>query len=192
MLGACDSTFKWKEEIRLHDGRIVIAERVDVLGGWHEPGQSASEKERAITFTDPDDKSIKYTHSRLGSGNYILLDFKDGVPWLIVLVGAYSTDTKCPYETYETFTWVDKGWRSVSYASLPKGVSKVNMAYDYAPDQPDMRKAGKLLTADQIDYINMKSSKLGGAKSAYQLVQVNGRGMPIDCDYYRKISEGGG
>lgn len=44
ILGACDSTFKWKEEIRLHDGRLIFVDRVDVLGGWHEPGQSASKK----------------------------------------------------------------------------------------------------------------------------------------------------
>ena len=187
MLGACDSTFKWKEEIRLHDGRIVIAERVDVLGGWHEPGQSASEKIRTINFSDPSDAKKKYTHSVTGSSNYVVVDFIDGVPWMVVLIGPFSDGTKCPVGSYETITWRDGGWRSVSYADLPKNISIVNMAYSYAPDQPEMRKSGKLLTAEQIDYIN-KKSRLGAVISSYQLVYVNGAGRPMDCEYYGKLA----
>lgn len=190
ILGACDSTFKWKEEIRLHDGRLIVVDRVDVLGGWHEPGQSASEKKRTIVFSDPDDKKKKYTHALTGSSNYLVLDFLNGVPWMVVLVGPFSHDTKCPVGSYEAITWREGRWASVSYSDLPKNISIVNMAYSYAPDQPEMRKSGKLLTAEQIDYINKKSSRLGAVSSSYQLVSVNGAGRPMDCDYYRKMAEG--
>src|SRR5450830_674898 len=50
----CPSTFKWKEEVLLHDGRKIIVERKDVMGGWAEPGQSGSTQQRIITFSDPD------------------------------------------------------------------------------------------------------------------------------------------
>jgi hypothetical protein len=33
------NTFDWKEEIQLHDGRKIIAQRLDVLGGRSEPAQ---------------------------------------------------------------------------------------------------------------------------------------------------------
>lgn len=191
MLGACDSTFKWKEEIRLHDGRIVIAERVDVLGGRHEPGQSASEKVRTINFADPSNAKKRYTHSVTGSSNYGVVDFIDGVPWMVVLVGPFSDGTKCPVGSYETITWINGGWRSVSYADLPKKIKTTNMAYGYAPDQPEMRKAGELLTADKINYIIKKSSRLGAVSSSYQLVETNGAGRPMDCEYYGELAKEG-
>jgi hypothetical protein len=90
------NTFDWKEEIQLHDGRKIIAQRLDVLGGRSELGQEASPKERNITFADPDNPAKTYTHKITGASNYLLLDFDKGVPWLIVHVGPFSTDTKCP------------------------------------------------------------------------------------------------
>jgi hypothetical protein len=90
------NTFDWKEEIQLHDGRKIIAQRLDVLGGRSELGQEASPKERSIAFADPDNPAKTYTHKITGASNYLLLDFDKGVPWLIVHVGPLALIQNAP------------------------------------------------------------------------------------------------
>jgi len=43
----------WKEEVLLHDGQKLIAERSQSYGGQHEIGQPPPIKEHTITFTLP-------------------------------------------------------------------------------------------------------------------------------------------
>jgi len=182
------SVFRWKEEVLLHDGRKIIAERKDVMGGWAEPGQSGSTQQRIITFSDPDHPEKKYTHKIMGSSNYLLLDFEEGVPWLIVYVGPFSYETTCPIGTYETFAWAGDGWRSVSYAELPKRFNHPNMAVSYTPDMLDPRRKGALLSADEIRnlILNSKRVRAGGSGISWRLVEKDSDGTITDCDYYRK------
>ncbi len=187
------NTFEWKEEILLHDGRKIIAERVDVMGGWAEPGQSGAPQERRITFPDPDNPAKKYTHRITGSSNYLLLDFDKGTPWLIVIVGPFSTDTDCPIGSYETFTWSDEAWRSVVYSSLPPKVRKPNMTVSYVLDsnregEPfgEMRKPGRLLSATHIAMALSAAQRHHETEATWRLVQTNHHGRPIDCQAYPK------
>jgi len=183
----CPSVFRWKEEVLLHDGRKIIAERKDVMGGWAEPGQSGSAQQRIITFTDPDHPEKEYTHKIMGSSNYLLLDFEEGVPWLIVYVGPFSYETKCPIGTYETFTWEGDAWKSVSYLELPKTFKHPNLAVDYAPE---LRRRWSLLTSDQIQslILGLKQNRAGGSGVSWRLVEKDSDGTITDCDYYRKKS----
>jgi len=192
LAGCTPSTFEWKEEILLHDGRKIIAQRADVEGGWAEPGQSGSAQKRTITFPDPDIPSKQYTHQITGSTNYLLVDFENGVPWLIVDVGPFSSDTKCPIGSYETFTQISGVWRSVSYSTLPKRFNKPNMAVEYTPDMPDPRKRGQMLSAEKIQQLitGMKRLLAGASGTTWRLVEKNDHGRPIDCDYYRQQAEG--
>ncbi|WP_080767224.1 hypothetical protein [Xanthomonas citri] len=194
LAGCTPNTFEWKEEILLHDGRKIIAERKDVAGGWTEPGQSGSTQKRTINFSDPDDPKKKYTHQITGSSNYLLLDSDNGVPWLIVSVGPFSVDTDCPIGSYETFTQVNGVWRSVSYSALPKEFNKPNMATDYGPDSPDLRRSKKLLSAEQIkEIIEAKKRKAAGSYgTTWRLVQKNDHGRPIDCQAYPAVKKEGG
>ncbi|MFD1841404.1 hypothetical protein [Paracidovorax cattleyae] len=189
-LASCTpNTFEWKEEILLHDGRRIIAERKDVAGGWAEPGQSGSTQKRTITFLDPDDPKKRYTHQITGSSNYLLLDFYRGVPWLIVSVGPFSVDTDCPIGSYETFTQVNGAWRSVSYTDLPREFTKPNMAVEYTPDMPDPRKKGKTLSAEEIQKLiaSMKRVLAGASGTTWRLVEKNSHGRPIDCQAYPAV-----
>jgi len=192
LAGCTPSTFEWKEEILLHDGRKIIAQREDVEGGWAEPGQSGSAQKRTITFPDPDIPSKQYTHQITGSSNYLLLDFENGVPWLIVYVGPFSFDTKCPVDTYETFTQINGAWRSVSYSTLPKRFNKPNMATTYTPDMPDLRRHGKILTADEINRIIAAKKKLaaGSYGTTWRLIDRDSDGFITDCEHYRNQSKG--
>lgn len=193
LAGCTPNTFEWKEEILLHDGRRIIAERKDVAGGWTEPGQSGSTQKRTITFSDPDDPKKKYTHQITGSSNYLLLDFEKGVPWLIVSVGPFSVDTDCPIGSYETFTQVNGVWRSVSYTGLPKEFTKPNMSVTYTPDMPDPRKKGKVLRAEEIQALLASKKRVlaGASGTTWRLVQKNDHGRPIDCQAYPAVQKRG-
>lgn len=194
-LAACDlqaPVYKWTEEILLQDGRRLLVERKDLQGGWAEPGQSGSTRERHISFANPDDPQKKYTHMITGSSNYLLLGFENGTPWLIVLVGPFSYETRCPIGTYETFSWSDDGWRSVSYATLPKAFTKVNMVADDQFIPGFDKRQGVTLSAEQIEQTIQKLKRNYVRKATWSLVQRMDEGNSmdeggsIDCHYYSK------
>lgn len=191
-LGFFRNTLDWKEEIVLHDGRIVVVEREDRLGGWAEPGQKASQRERRISFSDPDDPKKRYTHVITGSSNYLLIGFNQATPWVIVSVGPFSNDTKCPIGTYETFRWLNGTWHSVSYATLPPVFKKPNMAVSYTVNAPDPRRSGRLLKVDEVQKILDDMFKIPMPEEARSLVQKDANGKPIDCHYYKPSSSARG
>lgn len=197
-ISACSpNTLEWKEEILLHDGRKIIADRKDVMGGWAELGQSGSAQKRMITFTNPENPQKKYSHQITGSSNYILRDFYQGMPWLIVYVGPFSDDTKCPIGSYETFTLINDVWRRISYAGMPKDFKNPNMAVSYelyVPHQndPDQRRRGKILTALQIQEIieSKKTLTRGGFDTTWRLVEKDSDGYVTDCDFIANKMKG--
>jgi hypothetical protein len=183
-LSACGKpadTFDWKEEIQLHDGRKIVAQRLDVLGGWAEPGQERAPKERSITFSDPDNPAKTYTHTITGSSNYLLLDFENGVPWLIVYVGPFSTDTKCPNDTYDTYRWNGAGWQQMAFKNLPKKFTGPNLTDAYSDET---RVKGKLTTAIQIRGEIERSKREFATEAIWRFVEKIGNGRPIDCQDY--------
>ena len=90
-MSAC-STTSWKEEVLLHDGSKIVAERSVSRGGRHEIGQKPPYKEQSLTFIMPGTKQkIKWedTYSEdLGSANFLpmLLDIHNAIAYLVVIV----------------------------------------------------------------------------------------------------------
>ena len=89
-MGGCSSTMSWKEEVRLHDGQIIVAERFYNLGGY--PAIESQERaalDVTVTFTSPGtNKKITwksdYNQSKPepNSLNLIRLDVVKGVPYI--------------------------------------------------------------------------------------------------------------
>jgi hypothetical protein len=178
--------FDWKEEILLHDGRKVIAERVDTYGGPREPSQKEpNTKDRTIRFADPSDPKKTYTHTITGSSNYLMLDFYEGKPWLVVDVGPFSTDTRCPIGTYDTYSWDGQQWVQRSFKDRPRAFIKPNMAVVYTADNPDRRKKGETLSAQSIVELQRDIGRLGVVEVS-QFVDKRSNGRPSDCHDYRK------
>lgn len=190
LLAACSGKafepFDWKEEIQLHDGRKVIAERVDTYGGPREPSQSEpNTNERTIKFVDPSDPEKTYTHKITGSSNYLMLDFYEGKPWLVVRVGPFSTNTRCPIGTYDTYSWDGQQWVQRSFKERPKEFIKPNMATSYSVDAPERRRKGQLLTKEEIQKILSDKKQIGSAESSWRFVDDRGNGRSTDCLSYR-------
>jgi hypothetical protein len=190
MLAACSvkEPFDWKEEILLHDGRKVIAERVDTYGGPREPSQTEpNTKERTIKFADPSDPKKTYSHKITGTSNYLMLDFYQGKPWLVVFVGPFSTDTRCPIGTYDTYAWDGQKWVPSSFKARPKEFVKPNMTVSY---MAETRTKGKLTDSTQISKELNFSKRHGAALASWQFIDMGGNGRQTDCDHYRKLAEG--
>ncbi|WP_211322519.1 hypothetical protein, partial [Paracidovorax anthurii] len=107
-------------------------------------------------------------------------------------VGPFSVDTDCPIGSYETFTQVNDAWRSVSYKNLPKEFTRPNMSVTYAPDMPDPRRKGKILSADEIQKLLASKKRLvaGASGTTWRLVDKNDHGRPIDCQAYPVVQKG--
>ena len=82
-------TYHWKEEVLLHDGRVMVIER-SVKTGYapREIGQPPGESDYTLTFDAPEGKSITWDGGR---NRFIpmILDFEQGVPY-VVATGATS------------------------------------------------------------------------------------------------------
>jgi len=89
-MSACSKTMSWKEEVLLHDGQIIVAERFYNLGGY--PTLESQEREAldvTETFTLPGtNKKITWktdynqSHPEPNSLNLIRLDVVKGVPYI--------------------------------------------------------------------------------------------------------------
>ncbi len=117
----------WKEEVRLHDGSLLVVERSFHLKGRHEIGQSPPIGEQSIAFNLPGtDKAIvwKDEYSKeLGRANFVLvaLHIFNGVPYLITTANGCLSSNKWgrPNPPYVIFKYKEKKWERIGLNDLP-------------------------------------------------------------------------
>lgn len=82
-------TMQWKEEVKLHDGKVIIADRFYNLGGY--PGYESRERvalDETVTFHLSDGKDVVWKSDFRDSSpepnslNHFRFDVVDGVPYL--------------------------------------------------------------------------------------------------------------
>lgn len=125
----------WKEEVLLHDGRVVIVERSVERGGRHEIGQKGPYREQSLAFTMPDtNKTITWEDhfsQELGMANFLpmLLDVHDAVAYLVVNPMGCLSYNKWgrPNPPYVIFKYVGDQWQRVSLQELPGEIKTPNM-----------------------------------------------------------------
>jgi hypothetical protein len=109
------STEKWKEEVKLSDGRIIIIERERVLesGGdeWASNRRGLKPKEHHIRFKlDELGKTIEYRTLKKSDGLYpeipLILDLENGQPIIFTIVGI---GTRC--EAYNKYIYRNGVWK---------------------------------------------------------------------------------
>lgn len=54
VLSACGKTIEWKQEVKLHDGRVIVMERMSKLSGTVFPENVVLEYEQTLIFRHPD------------------------------------------------------------------------------------------------------------------------------------------
>jgi hypothetical protein len=142
-LSACEkSMFTWKEEILLHDGTKLIAERSDIFDSSmnHEIGQGASLAEHKTVFKIPGSNQTviwKSDNRSLSDPDYLdllTLDILDGVPYVATTTGRCHTYNKWqrPNPPYIVFKYVGE-WKLITLEEFPEQF-KVNIivnSYDF-------------------------------------------------------------
>ncbi len=161
----------WKEEVLLNDGRKVIAERVQNLGG--RPTLESRERQildETITFSIPEThQKITWTMSfrddvsEPNGINVVVLDIVNNVPY----IGGYPAGCiaynkwKRPNPPQILFKYEGGQWKRVTLAEFPPQISRANVIVGGPPAE--------------------------GIKSFYTVAQVNEENRDIDTPEYKTI-----
>lgn len=127
--GLFGHSMKWKEEVRLHDGQIIVAERFYNLGGY----PTFESQERAaidVTATFPLPGTSKkiiwktdYDNSRPepNSLNLIRFDVIRGVPYIATYPAGCIAYNKWgrPNPPHVLFKYENDQWKRITLAELP-------------------------------------------------------------------------
>lgn len=158
----------WKEEVLLHDGSKIIAERSLSYGGRREIGQGAPIKEQSISFTLPNSgKTIKWVSEfsdDVGRANFNLLALHilNGTPYIVAKPNLCLSYNKWgrPNPPYVFFKYDGKNWQRIQMNELPIEFTTLNVAiYLGSQDVETMVKKG-LIAADEIKKRNSELTQL--------------------------------
>ncbi len=122
------SQTRWKEEVLLHDGTVITAERAYKLGGM--PGFDATERvplEESVSFNLPNAKSIIWksdfsdTVPEPNSLNHFRFDIVAGIPYLATYPAGCIAYNKWgrPNPPQVLLKYAAGQWQRISLAELP-------------------------------------------------------------------------
>ena len=127
-MSACSNTMSWKEEVKLHDGQIIVAERFYNLGGY----PAIESQERAVlditaTFNLPGKKKIvwktDYNNAtpEPNSLNLIRFDIVKGIPYIATYPAGCIAYNKWgrPNPPQVLFKYEGEQWKRITLAEFP-------------------------------------------------------------------------
>lgn len=135
-MNAC-SSMSWKEEVKLHDGQIIVVERYYKLGGY--PALDSRDRaalDETVTFKPhPTGKEIIWRTDfrdsvpEPNSLNLLLLDVVKDVPYIATYpVGCIAYNKwKRPNPTYIFFKYENDEWKQISLAEFPAELTRANV-----------------------------------------------------------------
>lgn len=127
-MSACSSTMKWKEEVRLHDGQVIVAERFYNLGGYaYLDSSERTPLAETVTFNLPNRKSIVWKNDfrdavpEPNSLNHFRFDIVNGVPYLATYPAGCIAYNKWgrPNPPQILFKYEGEQWKRITLAELP-------------------------------------------------------------------------
>lgn len=129
-------TKEWDDEALLHDGRTIEVHRMVANGGRSlSQGISTSLDEYSLEAQNPDTgKTIRWSGER--SVNPIMLDFVDGIPYLVVMSEKVFSNIKlygCPEIPYAILKYEQETsyWVPVPRNLAPKALRMANLSPRY-------------------------------------------------------------
>jgi len=129
----------WQEEVLLHDGTKIVAERSHTYGGSREIGQPPSIKEQDITFNLPGTgRAITWKDEygkEVGGSNFILLALHvlKGTPYIVAKPNLCRSYNKWgrPNPPYVVFKYDGNSWQRIPFAELPMEFKDTNLSLMY-------------------------------------------------------------
>lgn len=127
-LTACGKTIDWKQEVKLHDGRVIVVDRLSKISGTVFPENVTLEFEQTLTFRHPD--SGERIEWKLPQGlQPISFDFDRGTPYYVLrahTVADYN-NWGCPNPPYLVYRFQHGNWSAVAFGELPPHFGKRNV-----------------------------------------------------------------
>jgi len=135
--GLFGHTKGWKEEVQLHDGRVLVVERFYNLGDY--PTIDARERallDETITFTLPESNKKIFWKTEFrqdltepNSLGALLLDVVGGVPYLATSPAGCIAYNKWgrPNPPYILFKYVNAAWQQIPLKEFPPELVEANL-----------------------------------------------------------------
>lgn len=179
---ATTTTFMWKEEVLLHDGKTIVVERTDTYDSSmnHEIGQGPPLAEHKTTFKMPTNQEVIWTSDNRSMANpehlnLLSLDFLDGVPYLATTPYGSFAYKKWgrPNPPYVFFKFVGK-WERISLNEFPEQF-KINVLVHSLQHEPYKKKV--LAENDKYGFVRSQSvaeinRKPGSSKEYYSIIRT--------------------
>lgn len=159
-MSACGSSDSWKEEVLLHDGGKIVAERTVKHGGRHEIGQKPPYKEQSLSFTMPGtNERIRWEDhysEDVGMANFLpmVLDISSGVAYLVVSPMGCLSYNKWgrPNPPYVVFKYQNREWQRIPLQELPAEIKTTNLIFSM-PDFKVEQSGTRFMTTEMIKTI---------------------------------------
>lgn len=156
-ISAC-SSMSWKEEVKLHDGRIIVAERYYNLGGY--PGIESHNRvalDETVTFNLPNSKRIvwktDFSNSipAQNSLNHFRFDIVNDVPYLATYPAGCIAYSKwgMPNPPQVLFKYENDQWKRITLDELPPEL--IGATANVIVGSPDVRILKSFYTVKGVD-----------------------------------------
>lgn len=128
-ISACSSTMNWKEEVKLHDGQVIVSERHYNLGGYaYLDSSERTPLDETVTFRLPTGKSIVWKNDfrdsepEPNSLNHFRFDFVNGTPYLATYPAGCIAYNKWgrPNPPQILFKYENDQWQRITLNELPQ------------------------------------------------------------------------
>jgi hypothetical protein len=202
--GLFGHTMSWKEEVLLHDGSKIIAERYYNLGGY--PAIESHNRDAldvTVTFGLPGtDKKIVWKNDfrdsepEPNSLNLIRFDVVKGVPYIATYPAGCIAYNKWgrPNPPQILLKYENEQWKRITLAELPSEL--IGTHANVIVGRPDVRIAKSFYTVEGVNAVNQNISTLeyktilrevvkgGGITSCEHMIPY-GKGGWLGLDWFR-------
>ncbi|OGT04442.1 MAG: hypothetical protein A2143_05575 [Gallionellales bacterium RBG_16_57_15] len=153
--GLFGHTMSWKEEVKLHDGQVIVVERFYNLGGYPAiESHNRSPLDQTLTFTLSESKKeiswrteYRDDSPEPNSLGPLLLDVVGGVPFIATSPAGCISYNKWgrPNPPYILFKYVDDEWKRIPLEEFPAELVQANLM-----SRPDSRMLKSYYTVEQV------------------------------------------
>lgn len=160
-MSGCSSTMSWKEEVKLHDGQIIVAKRYYNLGGYPAiESHNRSAVDETVTFNLPNAKSIVWktdfrdSEPEPNSLNLIRFDVVKGVPYIATYPAGCIAYNKWgrPNPPQVLFKYEGEQWQRITLVELPAEL--INAQANVIVGRPDVRIAKSFYSVEGVNAAN--------------------------------------
>lgn len=113
-------TAEWSEEVRLHDGKVIVVKMMATRGSNGFPdSRRGGYRGYEIQFPSP---ATTWVENNIAGMVPLAIDLKDGIPYVVVLIGHCNICNALgnPDPSLMIWKWSNGQWQRASYGELPK------------------------------------------------------------------------